>query len=287
MAEPTATIVMAAHNEAAVIERTLRAFLPQSAPGEFQVLVVCNGCSDGTAEAARSAGEQTGRPVEVREIPVASKIAALRKAEDEPVVQRADVRIYLDADVLVDVTTLRNVRDAVAGDMPRLGVVRGEVDAAGSSGLVRAYYAVWSARQHAVPDGSGAGIFAVNRAGAARISQWPDVLSDDGFVARQFAASERVVAAGRSVIRAPRTVSALVRRRARIVNGNRELDIRWPRTAAEPPAVRRLVLDRRVSLVHAGVFVTLTIAARALAAWRRWRGRAAMWSADDTSRRAY
>ncbi|MBX5448058.1 MAG: hypothetical protein IRZ27_05995, partial [Acidothermus cellulolyticus] len=63
--------------------------------------------------------------------------------------------------------------------------------------------------------------------------------------------------------------------------------IRWPRTAAEPPAVRRLVLDRRVSLVHAGVFVTLTIAARALAAWRRWRGRAAMWSADDTSRRAY
>src|SRR5579875_1308624 len=118
MAEPAATIVMAALNE-----RTLRAFLPQSAPGEFQVLVVCNGCSDGTAEAARSTGEQTGRPVEVREIPVASKIAALRKAEDEPLVERADVRIYLDADVLVDVTTLRNVRDAVAGDMPRLGVV--------------------------------------------------------------------------------------------------------------------------------------------------------------------
>ena len=47
-------VIVPAHNEEAVIGRTLRALLGSAAPGEFEVLVVCNGCTDRTAALVRS-----------------------------------------------------------------------------------------------------------------------------------------------------------------------------------------------------------------------------------------
>ena len=57
------SIVIAAYNEAAVIGRCLDALLAGAAPGEFDVTVVANGCTDDTAEVA-APGRRTGaRPV--------------------------------------------------------------------------------------------------------------------------------------------------------------------------------------------------------------------------------
>ncbi len=50
------SIVIAAYNEAAVIGRCLDALLSGAAPGEFDVTVVANGCTDDTAEVAARAG---------------------------------------------------------------------------------------------------------------------------------------------------------------------------------------------------------------------------------------
>ncbi|MGD9408165.1 MAG: glycosyltransferase, partial [Gammaproteobacteria bacterium] len=44
------SVVIPAHDEEAVIQRTLGALLRSADPGEFEVIVVCNGCSDATAE---------------------------------------------------------------------------------------------------------------------------------------------------------------------------------------------------------------------------------------------
>jgi glycosyltransferase involved in cell wall biosynthesis len=53
MSSPTRSIVIPAHNEEAVIARTLATLLRTAMPREFEVIVVCNGCSDRTAETVR------------------------------------------------------------------------------------------------------------------------------------------------------------------------------------------------------------------------------------------
>ena len=50
---PTASVVIPAHDEAQVIGRTLRGVLDRTAAGRLEVVVVCNGCTDDTAEVAR------------------------------------------------------------------------------------------------------------------------------------------------------------------------------------------------------------------------------------------
>src|SRR6478735_2382051 len=47
------SVVIPAHNEAQVIEPNLRALLAGVEPGAFEVVVVCNGCTDATADIAR------------------------------------------------------------------------------------------------------------------------------------------------------------------------------------------------------------------------------------------
>ena len=56
MTGAVASVVIAAHNEAAVLGRCLRGLLADAEPGEFDVVVVPNGCTDATAEKARAAG---------------------------------------------------------------------------------------------------------------------------------------------------------------------------------------------------------------------------------------
>ena len=63
-AVPPPNIIIPAHNEEASIGRCLSALLSGSHPGEFEIIVVCNGCSDGTANVARGFGS-TVRVVEL------------------------------------------------------------------------------------------------------------------------------------------------------------------------------------------------------------------------------
>ncbi|WP_205315402.1 glycosyltransferase, partial [Nonomuraea lactucae] len=87
---PIASVVIPAHNEEAVLGAGLAALLGGAEPGEFDVVVVANACSDRTAEVARAAG------VRVVETPTGGKAGALRLGD---AACRAFPRLYLDADV--------------------------------------------------------------------------------------------------------------------------------------------------------------------------------------------
>src|SRR5262245_41771727 len=91
---PVGSVVIPAHNESVAIGRCLEALFTGVAPGELDVVVVCNGCADNTADLARS----TGHPARVLELEAASKPAALRAGDG---LARAFPRIYLDADVVL------------------------------------------------------------------------------------------------------------------------------------------------------------------------------------------
>lgn len=94
------SIVVPAHNESSVIGRTLGAWVNQADPGELEVIVVCNGCSDNTAEIAR----RFGRTVRVIESDVASKSHALNLGDAAAV---GFPRIYADADIILTVGAIR------------------------------------------------------------------------------------------------------------------------------------------------------------------------------------
>jgi glycosyltransferase involved in cell wall biosynthesis len=286
---PLVTVVIAAHIEATVIERCLATLLAEAQPGEFQVLVVSNGSTDDTVRNALAAGERLGHPIEVAELAEASKIAALREA-DKLLSQRGEPpRIYVDADVLLSTDAARRLTSALVDEAPRMSLARISVDTSRSSWLVRQYYRTWMSTAYIDRQDAGSGVFGLNAAARRRIGELPDVINDDGYVARHFSGDERVVCEASFVSFAARNVRALVRRRARIVNGNRQLDalVPNPQSAGNTTLqaqLRSALRERRTTPPAVFVFATITVAARALAAWRRRVGTTAKWATDTTTR---
>ena len=105
-----AVVIIPAHNEEGLIARALEVLLADAGPGEFDVVVACNGCTDATADRARQAAATLGLPVTVLSTPVASKAAAIRAAE---AVATGYPRVYLDADVECSTATVRALVSAV------------------------------------------------------------------------------------------------------------------------------------------------------------------------------
>jgi glycosyltransferase involved in cell wall biosynthesis len=288
-------IVIPAHDEAAVVDRCLSAVLASARPGEFDVVVISNGSTDDTVQRARAAGARLNHDVEVIEIPTASKIAALQAA-DEMLIDFPDaIRLFLDADVILSTQAARTLVEALDTTEPRLAVAKLDVDTSLSSWPVRRYYRAWTALPYVENQVAGSGVFAMNGAGALRVGSWPDVINDDGYAARCFDADQRVLVDATFRAFAAHSFSALVRRRARIVNGNRQLDAILPQIAASAgtPGAQN-GLGALVSAVRAGkvdwvsglVFASVTVSARALAGWRRKTGATARWSTDLTTRQA-
>ena len=75
-----ASVVIPAHDEEATVGRSLRAIRRGTSPGDLEVLVVCNGCTDATAAAARHAGPARPRI----EIAQPSKSEAVRVGNAAP-----------------------------------------------------------------------------------------------------------------------------------------------------------------------------------------------------------
>lgn len=214
---PSISVVVPAWNEAAVIERCLRRLLCAARPGELEVVVVCNGCTDDTADRARGLGP----PVQVLETAVGSKPWALNLGDAAASVFP---RVYVDADVELDAEALRALAAPLRDGIVPASAPRVTVDSTKANLLVRAYYRVWSALPQ-IQDGlAGRGVYALSGAGHARLGRFPDVVADDLFIDRLFPASERFIAKSVAVrIHPAPTIRELVRRKTRVFAGNRQL----------------------------------------------------------------
>lgn len=190
---PTMAVIIPASNEAALIGPCLSAVLASrwDAPGGVQIIVVANGCTDDTADRARSfqtaAGAQ-GWTLDVIERAEGGKLGALNAGD---AATSAGMRVYLDADVTVSAGLLAQIHAALDTDAPRYA--SGAVDiVAPDSAVSRAYARFWRRvpfMQHGV---LGCGVFAVNAAGRARWGAFPDIISDDTFVRLSFSPDERI-----------------------------------------------------------------------------------------------
>ena len=166
-----ASIVIPVLDEAGAVARLLTS-LRDAAPHQFAVVVVCNGCTDNSAEVARSFPD-----VIVDELTERSKTKALNRGD-----QLADdlfPRFYMDADIEVDVASLLAIVDALTIDQPAAAGPSTHFLIAGKPWSVRSYYftmdrlpshQAWR-RSHL----SGRGVYATNRAGRERFGAFPEL----------------------------------------------------------------------------------------------------------------
>ena len=276
------TIVIPAYNESRVLGRLLSRIVVPDAADSPTVLVVANGCTDQTADIARS----FGNAVRVLSIPVASKRLALA-ASDRAVTSFP--RLYVDADVEIGRADIAALTGALL--LPGTLAVAPErhLELAGCRWPVRWYLDIW-ARLPAVRDGLfGRGAFAVSADGHRRIANLPMLMADDLAVALAFGPGEaRVVPQARVTTYPPRTLGALIRRRIRVATGVAQLE----RTAGAPPSTARttradltaIVADEPALLPKLAVFLLVTAIARTASRWFVARGDFRTWQRDETSR---
>ena len=226
------SIVVPAHDEGPLVRATLVRMLADAQPGEFEVVVVANGCTDDTAAHAAAVPGVT-----VVEIAAASKIAALNAGDDAAT---GYPRAYIDADVDITTDALRALAAALStAAEPRVAAPRIEIDAARSTFAVRAYYRVWELSDYRTTGHIGSGVYAVNAAGRERWTEFPDVIADDRFVQQRFHPDERVSVADHSfTVAASRDMRTHIRRGIRIERGNRQLPA-TAQLAGQDPAARR------------------------------------------------
>ena len=268
-------IIIPAHNEEAVIARTLASLADLPSSHQFEVIVVCNGTTDGTASVARRFPG-----VQVVEIPVASKVAALNHGDG---LASKWPRLYLDADIEITPAAVRGVLSVLSDPMGRLEAARpsADYDTRGASFLVRRYYRARS-RITSFEDALwGAGAYAVSEAGHRRFSEFPELAGDDLFVDRLFPAGTRAVIGTESVIvRTPRDLANLSRILRRGVRANTE----HPEGATTRETASALLRTVRgpSSLLDAVVYASVAASAR----WRvrLERDRTAGWERDVSSR---
>lgn len=274
-----ASVVIPAHDEERGIARNLTALLDGSA--RLDVLVVCNGCTDRTAEVARRFAPQ----VRVIEIPEASKSAAVRAGNAASAVFP---RLHLDADVaLSGADVLRLIeplgRPGVLATAPRRVIPRD-----GCSPLVRWYYDVWEQLPQVGSGLFGRGAFALSRTGQDRVSALPTVMSDDLAASDAFSDAERLVVDSATVtVWPPRTVGDLLRRRIRVITGTteaRQAGLQRRDSTTHLSTLAQLGRQRPALIPRIGVFVAVTAVARLRARRAARSGTASTWQRDESSR---
>ncbi len=197
------SIIIPAHNEEQVIGRCLQIILRDAQPGEFDVVVVTNGCTDRTAEIAASFGPD----VRVVDSPVASKPAALNLGDRTA---RSFPRLYVDADIEVDTAAIRAVARALEQGAV-LAAPRLRLDLTGRPWTVRAWYDVWLRLPYAQDNLVGAGFYGLSETARRRFDEFPDTMAEDVFIAGLAPSRERqVVADHEFVVHPPYTLRSLV-----------------------------------------------------------------------------
>jgi glycosyltransferase involved in cell wall biosynthesis len=275
------SIVVPARNESSVIARTLSQWVTSPASDDIGVVVVCNGCTDDTANVAR----RFGPTFHVVESDIASKAHALNLGDQ---ISGVFPRIYADADIVITVDAIRALaRRLEQGDVLAVAPTAG-INLTGCSWLVRKYYGIRSRLPSSREGIGGSGVYALSEVGRRRFGQFPDIIADDTYVRLQFRPEEReTLPSVRCTVFPPRTVLQLIAVRARVYRGTFDLATRFPELIVNKGEAnnRTLVALFKEPRLWPGLltYCCVNIVARCRATIGRRSG-AYLWQRDETSR---
>jgi hypothetical protein len=164
------------------------------------------------------------------------------------------------------------------------------IDLTNSSRWVRAFYDIWTRLPYLGESLIGSGVYGLSAEGRARFPEFPDLISDDGYIRLLFSADERrCIQSCSFTIFAPAGLRELVAIKTRSRLGTLQLRHRYPASSLnEPPGYARatLRLAREPSLWWSLIaYAFVVIVTRAIAAIRFHRGDLTQWDRDEGSRR--
>ena len=276
------SVIIPAHNEEAVITRCLQALLKDAPTHAAEVFVVCNGCTDRTADLARA----HGYPVHVIEIPEASKVAALNAGD---AAATAFPRCYVDADVAVGWNAVAAVGQAL--DSGQILAAGPEVHFAleRCNWAVRSFYRIWATVPYLREGTIGNGFYALSKEGRRRFSEFPDITADDGYIRSLFSPGERCIVNGAScTVYPPRTVAGLLKIKTRSRYGTLEQQAKYPGAGDGHGAswwgTAREILGQPSLWPGIPIYAGLVLLTRARARWRFLLGIQHVWDRDDSAR---
>jgi len=210
-----ASIIVPAHNEAAVIQACLDSLVTQA--GIDTLIVACNGCSDNTAKLVKAYPD-----VICLNIDKPSKTNALNEAEKH--ISSYPI-FYLDADTQLQAGAIQTITQRLADNAHlKLVAPMPNINVSQSSWLVKQYYKTWLSLPYIQSGVIATCSFIVTEAGRKRFDHFPDVINDDRFIHCQFKADEISNISGTEIyIQAPRSVYSLIKIKTRARLGNMQL----------------------------------------------------------------
>jgi glycosyltransferase involved in cell wall biosynthesis len=281
------SIIIPAHNEEQVIARSVEPLSTGAEAGELEVIVVCNGCNDQTADIARRLGGTRGL-VRVIESSVASKVNALNLGD---AAATGFPRFFVDADVKLSITSLRQMAECLSEGNILAVAPRFQMELATCSWWVRAFYDI-NGRLPSSREGiGGSGVYGLSEKGRRRFDRFPDLTADDGFVRVQFKPAERATLHDCwSIVFAPKTLRELICIKTRSHFGSMELRRRFPefwvnKGDGNGSALKKLCM-RPWHWPKLAVYGYVKLVARGRAHRRLRSGDLGGWERDESSRRA-
>jgi glycosyltransferase involved in cell wall biosynthesis len=278
------SVIIPAHNESLVIERTLSMITAGSGYDELDVAVVCNGCTDNTAEIAR----RFSPAVRVIESTLASKTSALNLGDQSA---RSFPRIYIDADIVITIEAIRALVSFLARGEFLAAAPTADINLAGCSWPVRKYFEIREYLPSSREGFGGSGVYALSEAGRRRFGEFPNITADDLYVRLQFRINERkTIESIRSTVFAPRTIRQLVAIRTRAHYGTFEVESLYPEKWVNKGESNRGALLALLARPHMWLGLLIYSLVNAAARWnaknRRRRAESFVWAQDNTSRRS-
>lgn len=265
-----------------MIGRLLSRLEPAARDGDLDVIVVANGCSDGTAALAASFGPG----IRVLTLDTASKHAALAAGD---LAATGFPRIYLDADVELGAADI----GALARALQEPGVLAAAPTRVlaldGRPWLVRWYYDIWLRLPEVRQGLFGRGVIAVGPDGHERLAGMPALLADDLAASLRFGRGERrVVTGARVTIYPPQTFGDLLRRRVRAAESVTQLEqAQWSPGASartRPADLAAIARARPRAIPKLALFLAVALLARWRARRSVARGDYSAWRRDESSR---
>jgi len=216
------SIIIPAHNEGKVISAALKELLTGVVSKKLEVIVVCNGCTDNTAEVVAS----FGNAVTCIETPIPSKANALNLGDSKA---NGFPRIYQDADVVLSFEAILQIVQVLQSGNFLAAAPAMQMDFRNASWAVRSFYEVWQQLPYIKEGMIGTGVYALSEEGRKRFDTFPQIIADDGYIRALFKTHERTsVDSCYSLIRAPADLMSLIKIKTRSRLGRYELKRNFP-----------------------------------------------------------
>lgn len=274
------TIIIPAYNEEKRIIKCLNPFIDHVGVDDLEVIVVCNGCKDSTADVVKKLSNK----FVCLETDFSSKTNALNIGDEYA---SSYPRIYLDADIVVSFEAIMALK-ATLSTYNQATSIEPKMDVSNSSWLVKAFYDVWLTLPYCKLGMIGSGNYALSEQGRSRFGKFPDIIADDGYVRCLFTDKERAITKGHfAIVTAPQNILGLVKIKTRSRLGRYQLKDKFPELLQNESkdfqgAFKELLFDFKL-WSKLFVYISVNIISRVRARYQ-YLTKQALWERDDSSR---